>query len=91
MVDHIHQNQQKSLIKQIKIFLRRFKMNKIIVISLTVLVAGCTTTPVPEIKIVTEGDVTVTVINGNDKATLGDDAAINDADSGLANPTLGLN
>ena len=55
------------------------------------LLEGCTTTPVPEIKIVTEGDVTVTVINGNDKATLGDGANINDADSGLANPTLGLN
>lgn len=62
------------------------------------LLAGCTATPVPNIniggsKLAEDGtcipqNVTITIVNGNDKATLGDESNINDDDSGLQDPRL---
>ena len=58
-----------------------------------IFLGGCSTQPMPNIYIggadsCAPSELTLTIINGNDKAAIGGD--INDDDSGLANPTLGL-
>lgn len=70
-------------------------MDKIIVISLLVFLVGCTSQPMPNITIggaegCPDGDVTLNIFTDIDKVTLGNESAINDDDSGLAQPTLGL-
>jgi hypothetical protein len=70
-------------------------MDKIIVISLLILMAGCTSQPMPNITIggaegCPDGDVTLNIFTDIDKVTLGDESEINDADAGMTQPTLGL-
>ena len=56
---------------------------------------GCTSQPMPNITIgggdnCPPSELTLNIFTDIDKATLGNESNINDDDSGLANPTLGL-
>ena len=70
---------------------------KILLLISALLLVGCNTQPMPNITIggsqasegCIPGDVTINLILNNDKAVVGK-GDINDDDSGLANPTLGL-
>jgi hypothetical protein len=66
-----------------------------VIIFLALLTSGCTTTPPPNINIggaeaCPPSSLTINYFTDIDKATLGDGANINDDDSGLKDPSLGL-
>ena len=70
-------------------------MDKIMILAAVLLLAGCSTSPVPNIVIggaesCPPATLTLNIINDTDKATVGDASNINDDDAGLSNPTLGL-